>query len=260
MTKATTHPCPSCGSPAVGNFCNNCGSPLSSVPCPSCRADLSPGARFCHLCGTALGGRKPVPGPAVASSSPLGTNAGWIAAGAVTVALVVVLLTRVSQGGAPPARSQQVAGPPPIAAASDISSMTPRQQADRLFDRIMIANENGFPDSVAFFAPMALQAYAMLGPLDLDARYHVGLIAALVGNVETVKAQLDSILNAAPNHLLGHMLSYTYHSLSADQAAIAADYAAFLAAYDSEMATGRTEYAQHRPALEAFREQARAGS
>lgn len=222
---------------------------------------MSPGARFCHVCGTALGNRtapRPPVGAGGGGASPLGANAGWIAAGAVTVALVVVLLTRLSPGGAP-ARGAPIATSPPVAPASDISRMTPREQADRLFDRIMIANENGFPDSVSFFAPMALQAYAMLGPLDLDARYHVGLISALIGDLDQVEVQLDSLRAAAPNHLLGYMLAYTYHSLGDDTAAVAQDYQGFLDAYDEEIGSGREEYAMHRRAIDAFREQAQGG-
>ncbi|MFL5466942.1 MAG: double zinc ribbon domain-containing protein, partial [Gemmatimonadaceae bacterium] len=47
--------CQSCGKSATGKYCANCGAPLAGATCSSCSADLSPGAKFCHRCGTAVG-------------------------------------------------------------------------------------------------------------------------------------------------------------------------------------------------------------
>src|SRR3954471_2694919 len=48
--------CPSCGALAKGRYCASCGAPLAGAACASCAAALSPGARFCHRCGTAVNG------------------------------------------------------------------------------------------------------------------------------------------------------------------------------------------------------------
>src|SRR3982750_4411467 len=48
--------CSSCGAEAKGRYCASCGAPLAGAACASCAAALSPGARFCHRCGSAVSG------------------------------------------------------------------------------------------------------------------------------------------------------------------------------------------------------------
>src|SRR3989304_3700228 len=93
------------------------------------------------------------------------------------------------------------AGMPGGTATTDLSSMTPREQADRLFDRVMTASEGGNAGEVTFFGPMALQAYGMIGQLDADARFHVGLIEAALANDTGATAQADSLAKEFPRHL-----------------------------------------------------------
>ena len=49
--------------------------------------------------------------------------------------------------------TQQQSNRPP-----DLSKMTPREAADRLFNRVMSANERGDKDETSWFSPMAIQA------------------------------------------------------------------------------------------------------
>jgi hypothetical protein len=139
------------------------------------------------------------------------------------------------------------------AVAPDISSMTPREQADRLFEVVMTAHENGDFARVDQFASMAIQAYAMLGPLDADAHYHVGLMSAITGNVTEARARVDSIRAAAPNHLLATMLSATAAQMESDSVAAAEARQKFLQDYDAEIATNRVEYQMHERAITNFR-------
>ncbi|MFL5477444.1 MAG: hypothetical protein ACJ79X_00315, partial [Gemmatimonadaceae bacterium] len=87
--------------------------------------------------------------------------------------------------------------------APDISSLSPQERADRLYNRIMLLASQGKIDSVQFFAPMALTAYQMLSPMNADQRYDMGRIGEVVGALPLAKAQADSILRENPNHLLG---------------------------------------------------------
>ena len=89
--------------------------------------------------------------------------------------------------------------------------MTPREAADRLFNRIMTAAERGDAQEALRFAPMALQAYERLGPLDNDARYHVGLITATTGDIESARAHIDMLRQSVPDHLLGIARKIPYH-------------------------------------------------
>jgi hypothetical protein len=103
--------------------------------------------------------------------------------------------------------------------APDISSLSPQERADRLFNRVMLLNSQGKNDSVLFFAPMAISAYQMLSPLNTDQRYDMGRIAEVAGALPLAKAQADTILRSAPNHLLGLILAARIASLSGDSTA-----------------------------------------
>lgn len=246
--------CPTCGTKASGKFCSNCGAALGGATCRVCSAPLTPGARFCHLCGTALGSR------AAGSRSHA---VPWIIA-AVTVALAVVVLVArtggpspsiAGQGGGSPA-APSIAPPAAGMATTDISSMTPRERADRLFDRIMRAASRGDSGEVRFFTPMALQAYALLGSLDTDARYHVALIQAEAGDIAAVAAQADSLEAASPSHLFVSMLRAEVAERRGALVEMRRWYRRFLDQYQAELATGKQEYRDHQAALDAFRQQA----
>lgn len=240
--------CPRCGKPARGRFCGECGAPLAQAACPSCRTILSAGARFCHVCGAPLAaGRR-----AAAAPRPFGAAgiAPWLAAGAVVVVAVIIAALRMPGDRPVAAPAGAAAGP---TSAVDISQMTPRERADRLFDRIVRAAEAGDTAQVLQFQPMAVTAYGMLGGLDSDARYHVGLIHALAGDLDAARAQVDSLRTEVPNHLLGAMLEYTVARLAGDPDGQRRAYRAFLDAYDAEMASPREEYVAHEQAIRAFR-------
>ena len=134
--------------------------------------------------------------------------------------------------------------------------MSPRQQADRLFDRIMTANVQGNRAEVDFFGPMAVQAYGMLGPLDVDARYHLGMIHALAGDLGALEAQRDSIRASVPDHLFATLLDGELARLLSDTAALRRAHARFLETVDQEIQSAKPEYADHRPALDEFRQAA----
>ena len=83
-------------------------------------------------------------------------------------------LLRVDRDGHRSADAQAPAGVRPGAPAGmrapDISSMSPDERASRLFDRVMRYGEQGKIDSLKIFAPMAIEAYDMLGPPDAHDR------------------------------------------------------------------------------------------
>ncbi len=215
---STSHPlsvvCPNCSAAADGRFCSSCGTPLPGTACAACDAPLVAGAKFCHRCGSPVGTGGPAPGTAVTAGRGLADLIPWAVAGVALVALVVTLLTQrrgagdgaagyavaaETRGGAAPLTRMGVGGP----RAPDISNLSPRERASRLFDRIMRYESEGQIDSIRFFAPMAISAYLMLDSLDLDARYDIGRIATAAGADSIALAQADSILRREPSHLLG---------------------------------------------------------
>ena len=80
--------------------------------------------------------------------------------------------------------------------------MTPREAADRLYDRIMRAASAGDSAEALAFLPMALDAYNLVVPLDADGHYHVSLLHALGGDYHMAREVADRALADVPSHLL----------------------------------------------------------
>jgi hypothetical protein len=214
--------CSSCGEPASGRFCSNCGNPLE------------PGA-------------KPAPAPG-------GVPLLWlVAAGLVALAAVGLL---VWDGRAPAAPAAPAAVVAPVAGTPpDLSQMTPRERFDRLFNRIMTAAESSDTAEVKRFLPMAMMAFAQLETVDADARYHLAMLALQGDDPEAALAQADTIAAAVPRHLFTWLIREAEAARRGDAVAVRAAREGFLAAYDGEIALERVEYAEHRSALERFRNQ-----
>lgn len=250
---ATPAKCPSCGEPASGHFCASCGSPLAGARCASCATILTPGAKFCHRCGMAAGAASSSPPYAGSATLP------WAVAGIALVCLIALLAgqrfrstppTDAAQAQGAPQGADAEGAPSPgddasRARAPDISTMTPRERADRLFDRIMRLDGEGKKDSVQFFAPMAISAYQMVPNPDADARFDMGRIAEVAGALPAAKSEADSILARQPTHLLGLVLAMQVARASGDAAGAAAYRARLHAAQKSELAKKLPEYDRH---------------
>lgn len=198
----------------------------------------------------------------------------WVAIGISVVALVVAVmaldgqgkgasqtLTKTSKQSSPFALPLGSSFPAPKQSndqAPDLSSMTPQEMADRLFNRVMTASENGNTKEALVFVPMAVEAYNNLGTLDNDARYHLALIHMVAGDIKNTKVQLAKLRQSAPKHLLGLMAEYQIASQSGNKDSAAQVYKSFLAAYDKEIAEVRAEYQDHRGSIERFRQAAQA--
>lgn len=252
-----TQKCPSCGAMTSGKFCSECGVPLGAVACARCGAKLSPRAKFCAECGAPVAGaaRAPVPG---ALPVPRTDRMAWYVAGVAVLALLVVIVVLVARkSGAPAGDATAAPVTGPTRATTDLSSLTPRQSADMLFNKIMTLHEAGKTDSVNFFAPMALQAYAMLGAdLDADGRLHLGLVELAIGQPDPAAAQGDSILRKSPRHLFGWLLEARAAQEANDSAAMRRSLRAFLQNYQAERAKNLPEYTEHTQMLQEARDQA----
>jgi len=133
----------------------------------------------------------------------------------------------------------------PATRAPDISNMSPEERATRLFDRVMAYSEQGKIDSARFFAPMAIQAYQMIGPLDAHARYDIGTISAAVGETAIARQEADSILASQPNNLLGLTLAIRTATMAGDASAAAKFRQRLVAAAPAERAKNLKEYTEH---------------
>lgn len=141
--------------------------------------------------------------------------------------------------------------------APDISSLSPQERADRLYNRVMLLASQGKVDSVLFFAPMAITAYQMLAPLNADQRYDMGRIGEVAGAIPLAKAQADTILRENPNHLLGLILEARLATLAGDTVQLRSYERRLLAAEKAEAPKKREEYIRHQDDITNALQQAR---
>ena len=150
-----------------------------------------------------------------------------------------------SQNALPQAGLDDRGAPPRGMRAPDISNLSPQERADRLYNRVMVLATQGKVDSVQFFAPMAITAYQLLAPLNIDQRYDMGRIGEVAGALPLAQAQADSILRENPNHLLGLILQARLAALAGDTTRLRTFERRILAAERSELATKKDEYTRH---------------
>ena len=229
--------------------------------CQACGTALAATAKFCHKCGARVSAQ-------VSAGQAAGWRAGvpWGVAGAAVGALLTVLALRIGAssgggmrdaGGAADDDASRIPLPASRSTPPDISQMSPEERATRLYNRVMSLHSQGQADSAEFFLPMALQAYAMLPALDVDARYHIGVLDLTGGNAAGALAQADTIRRATPTHLFGFMLRARALELTHDAAGALRAYRAFLQNEAAERARQRPEYGEHAQNLDAFRDQAK---
>ena len=123
--------------------------------------------------------------------------------------------------------------------------MSPRERAERLYDRAMRAQQEGKTDSATFFATMAALAYGQIGESTLDDHYDLGRLALVVGQAPLASAEADTILKARPTHLLGLMLAEDAARASGATAKANAAHARLLASAKAERKLQLPEYLQH---------------
>lgn len=245
--------CAACGSPVTGPYCAHCGAPANSGSCTACGTELTPGARFCHRCGSAVAAAKAFAGR---------ERVAWLIAGVAVVVLSVVVLWR---GGAiRPAPTPEMAnagnesssgGRPP-----DISNMSPEERFDRLWNRVMRASEAGDTGTVAQFSSMALGAYGMLPNVNADLRFHAALLHIAIADYPAASALADTILTQSPGHLFGYVVRGDVADRESKLGPLNRAYRDFLSHWDAELKSGRPEYADHRPLLDNFRTRAQASA
>jgi mono/diheme cytochrome c family protein len=222
------------------------GKPAKGTACPSCGAAAVSKARYCHACGASLKGGT---GGAKWSAGGLAVVGAVVAV--IVVAVVVAMMLSQRDTDSPSSSAEPA---PNFDAPPDLSQMTPREAADRLFNRIMMASEQGDRAEAMSFAPMAIEAYGNLPALDRDARYHLGLIHNIAGDRANVERQIAGMRQGAPNHLLALVLEHRLAEQSGDLATVSRILASFAAAYDTEIAMRRPEYEGHANTVQRYRE------
>lgn len=246
MTRAAEVSCPRCQHPesAAANFCSRCGGALRGPPCPACDAPCEAGDRFCTQCGQALQARR---GPFSASNNRVVIAAGVL----LGLVLVVVIVLRVGGGGAdggqgsmsaPAGGAQGSRTPLGPTSTVDLGSMTEREAATLLFNRVMGNVEAGNLAEAAQFLPMALAAYDLIPALSLDDRFHLSLLHAQAGDDAAALAVAEAGLAVRPTHLLCLATAAEAAILLGDEAKARAHYQTLVDVYEEETRAGLVEY------------------
>lgn len=256
--------CPECGKAATGNFCQHCGAKLGGRFCDQCGAKASPGASFCNQCGAKLSGG----GRRQAAAAVLGGQnlPWWIAGAAMFVVIVMIGVNTVRPGGpsapvtAPGAPA--VGGVAPLAGGGgvppDLGSMTPREAADRLFNRVMSSVSAGDSASAQAFLPMAIAAYDRARPLDHDGLFHLSLLNRTARNLDAALASAREVLARDPDHLLALTAAAEAAAEMGDRPTAEGYYRRVLEVWDAQMTRGLSEYLDHATFLQSVRAEAEA--
>ena len=183
----------------------------------------------------------PVPDGAGVRGLAGNLTAAWAVAGLLLISLVIAVVTRGGSGReitlSPPAAAP-IPGSPP-----DLSSMTPREAADRLFGRVMSAVEAGNQAEADQFLPMAIGAYARIDPLSLDDRFHLSLLHAAAGDGASALSVAEEGLAERANHLLLLAAAAEAAIVLEDAETAERRYEQLVDSFDAEMAAGLPEYA-----------------
>jgi tetratricopeptide (TPR) repeat protein len=185
--------------------------------------------------------------------------APWVIAGAaiVTVLLVLFLPRDTERVPAPaPQRGAPITGPqgqgggtgPMGGLSGDM-----RTNADRLFNRVMRAAEQGNQAEVDQFVPMAIQAYGMVDGIDADGLYHLALLHLAAGDPEAARATAEQILARSPDHILALGVAASAEQEAGDLAAARELWNRLLEAYPDESTRSLREYQDHEVMLSEYR-------
>ena len=188
----------------------------------------------------------------------------WIVTGVALLAVIALVLFQASRAAteAAPSGGVPMTGAAPFTGGgtpgtTDISKMSPQEQADRLFNRVMSYASEGKRDSAAIFAPMAIQSLEGLAPLNMHQHFDLGLVALVAGDVARAKRESEVILKANRNDLLGLTLAIRGAEASQNSAAHAGFEKRLVAAEPAERKTARQEYLDHGADIDAALQDAR---
>ena len=155
--------------------------------------------------------------------------------------------------GAAPGDAGESEPTPPGGAPPDISSMSPSERFNRLFDRVMRAASAGDTAQARQFSPMAILAYGMLDTVTADLRYHAAVLYAESGQDAAALALADTILAQNPNHLFGYLVRGEVADRRKDASAAARAHRDFMAHYQAEIGRAdRPEYGEHKPVIDEY--------
>jgi len=249
---SSSTPAASPGAPGSGpRFCHACGAPVTGA------------GRFCTTCGVDL----VAPPAAAAAETPSprdgsGARLGWVVAAFLLVAIILVVVFPIlNQSVAPPADTAAApagtAAPLGPAPNVDLSTMTPREAAERLFNRVMTAVAAGNDTEARNFAPMAVAAYELAEPLDVSGSFDLSLLKAVNLDYQGALDTAEQALTQTPDHLFLLSAAGAAAAAMEDRERAELHYSRLLEIYDEQVALQLPEYVERPGLLPEMRREAR---
>lgn len=173
--------------------------------------------------------------------------------------ILVVGVSMVQPGGQPaagpvtPVSPSTGGGQPP-----DLSTMTPREAADRLFNRVMTSVSAGDSAGARAFLPMAINAYERARPLDHDGLYHMSLLNRAAGDFEAARGNALEVLEDDPNHILALAAAAEAERDLGMLDEAGEHYRRLVEHFDEERARALPEYEAHAQIMDSARSEAEA--
>jgi len=190
-----------------------------------------------------------------------GSNTPWWIAGVAMFGLIVVVgwsMVRpgpppMPGGGAPTGGTVPVGGQAPV----DLSTLSPLEAANQLFNRVMRTLEAGDTAGALGFQPMAVQAFQMVEPLDLDGMFHLALLEML-SDPSAAMATARRMLEVEPDHVLGLGVAAQAAEDLGDEAQATEYWQRVLEVFDAQVGRPLPEYQGHQPSMTQMQNAARA--
>jgi len=139
----------------------------------------------------------------------------------------------------------------------DLSTMTPREAADRLFNRVMVALGEGDQQEIEMFLPMAIDAYELVPDLDADGHFHLSLLQHAAGDYQAALNTAQRVLASDPDHLLALHAAGEAAREMGDNERAREYFQHALEVFDDEVARDLPEYREHESLLPIIQETAR---
>jgi tetratricopeptide (TPR) repeat protein len=170
------------------------------------------------------------------------------------VVVILFMAWPILNPPAPGAAGTPVTGS--AAGTTDISNMSPREAADRLYNRVMTAVEANDSTQVTTFLPMSIQAYDMARPLDPDGLFHLSRLQRVGEFDAEALAVAEEALAINPDHLLALYAAGDAALAVGEEASARGYFQRLLDVWDAEMASSNQDYQLHSMQMTGIREYA----